>query len=114
MKNQANTFIRTTNWDLYRVTGTIVDPERLSINYWSRYTGRNDRFAVVTYDPVRHHLTPSARIPLEGKPYVVTVCTRAQWSNGFHIRSTRRFKTLAAALKFMTEWANSEGAEAAQ
>lgn len=103
------TFIRTTNWSLYPVTGTIVGLERLPFDY---ALGRHDRYAVVTYDPVRHHLTPSARIPLEGKPYVMTVCTRAQGSSGFHIRSTRRFKTLAAALKFMAQWAQET--EAAQ
>lgn len=103
------TFIRTTNWSLYPVTGTIVGPERLPFDY---ALGRHGRFAVVTYDPVRHHLTPSARIPLEGKPYVVTMSHRPKWSSAFHIRSARRFKTLAAALKFMEHWAQET--EAAQ
>lgn len=102
------TFIRTTNWQYYRVNGTVVDPAKLPINY----TARHDRYAVVTYDPVRHHLTPSARIPLDGKPFVVTMSHRSEWGSGFHIRSARRFKTLAAALTFMARWA--EETEVAQ
>ncbi len=95
------TFIRTRGWDVYRVTGTIVDGRLLDYNYPNQF----DRYAVVSYSPVRHHLTPSAYIPAEGRPYVVTVSHRADYAKGFHISYNRRFKTLAAALKFMATWA---------
>lgn len=105
MLRKPNTFIKTANCDVYRVSGTIVDPVRLP----SSQPAMHNRYAVVSYDPVRHHLTPSARIPLEGKPYIVTMGHRSEWGGGFHIRSTRRFKTLGAALKFMGEWFSEQG-----
>lgn len=95
------TFIRTRGWDMYRIAGTIIDPVNLDYTSVNQY----DRYAVTSYSPVHHHLTPSAYVPAEGKPYVVTFSHRADYAKGFHISYNRRFKTLGAALKAMASWA---------
>lgn len=85
-------YIRTSNWIFYPVSGTTVDSKDVE-----RPVVEQGDYIEISREPVWHKITPTAYVPSKGKPFVVTRAIKMP--RGYHIRSSRRFGSLAAALK---------------